>query len=69
MSMNWGAWLQGLISAISNGILTAIGASVVIPGQTTLKQLAMIAIIPTAISFFMYIKQSPPPIGGIEVKP
>ena len=62
--MNWGSWLQGLISAIANGVLTGITVSVVVPGKTTIAELGMIALIPTIVSFFMYIKQSPPPIGG-----
>ena len=64
--MNWGAWVQGLISAVANGIVTALGASAVIPGKTTLSELVTIAAIPTIISFFMYLKQSPPPLTGLK---
>jgi len=62
--MNWRAWLQGLISAISTGILTGMGTTAIIPGKTTFRELIMICSIPTTISFFMYIKQTPPPIGA-----
>jgi len=62
--MNWRAWLQGLISAISTGILTGFGTTAIIPGKTTIKELGMICLIPTIINFFMYLKQTPPPIGA-----
>jgi uncharacterized membrane protein len=62
--MNWRAWLQGLISAVSTGILTGLGTTSIIPGKTTFKELGMICLIPTIISFFMYLKQTPPPIGA-----
>lgn len=61
--MNWSAWLQGLISAIATGVITGLGTTAIVPGKTTLLELGMICLIPTIISFFMYIKQTPPPIG------
>jgi len=64
--MNWGAWCQGLISALASGIITALGTITIIPGKTTFRELIMIALVPTIISFFLYVKQTPPPIG---VKP
>ena len=62
--MNWKAWLQGLISAVSAGVLTGLGTIVIIPGKTNFQELGMICLIPTAISFFMYLKQTPPPIDA-----
>jgi len=64
-SMNWGKWLQGLISAIANGVLTGITASAVVPGQTTIRDLLTIAAVPTVVSFFMYLRQDPPPLGDV----
>jgi len=64
MNLNWGAWVQGAISAVANGVITALGVSVIVPAQASMKQLAGIAVIPAVISFFQYIKQTPPPIGG-----
>jgi hypothetical protein len=43
-----------------------LGTITIIPGKTTFKELILIAAVPTIISFFLYVKQTPPPIG---VKP
>lgn len=67
--MAWHKWLQGLISALANGVITGLTANAVVPAETSIKSLLTIAIVPTIVSFFMYIKQSPPPIGDDEVKP
>ncbi len=67
MMLNWGVWLQGAISAISDGVLIGLGVMVFVPGQTTVKQIALICAIPVVKGFFTYIKQSPPPIGTAKL--
>jgi peptidoglycan/LPS O-acetylase OafA/YrhL len=67
-NMNWGTWFRGAISALSSGIIIALTAIVVLKQPPTLWELFIIAIIPAALNFFSYIKQSPPPFGYKLVK-
>jgi hypothetical protein len=68
MKMNWGAWFSGLIAALATGILTALVAIAVLPALPTGWQLFLVAGVPTALQFFGYLKQTPPPFGK-EDKP
>jgi hypothetical protein len=62
--MNWGAWLQGLISALATAGLTILATMAALEKPPTGWQLFIIAGIPALVNFFAYIKQSPPPIKG-----
>jgi hypothetical protein len=64
INLNWGAWLQGLISAFASGGVTAIAALAVLKTRPDTWTLFVIAGIPAALNFFSYIKDCPPPIGG-----
>lgn len=61
--MNWGLWLQGLISSFASAAITVLTALVVLPQCPAGWQLFIIAVGPFLINFFSYIKQTPPPIG------
>jgi len=61
--MNWGSWLQGLISALASGLITALTAIVVLKLPPTTWELIVIAVIPALLNFLSFIKQTPPPIG------
>lgn len=67
-SMNWGAWLRGLISSISNGAITVLAAVAVLNETPAPWKLFVIGGIPLLFNFFSYIKQSPPPFGYKLVK-
>jgi len=64
VNLNWGIWLQGLISAFASGVVTAIAAVAVLKTRPDAWTLFVIGGVPTLINFFAYIKQCPPPIGG-----
>lgn len=63
MTFYWGAWLAGLISALSDAVLIGLGMMAFVPGQTTFKQVALVCAVPAIKGFFTYLKQSPLPIG------
>ncbi len=60
--MNWGAWIQGVISSICGAAVIVITALLVLSTPPKGWQLFVIAIGPFAINFFSFIKQNPPPI-------
>lgn len=62
MTFNWGVWLAGLISALSDAVLIGLGMMAFIPGQTTIKQMALVCAVPAIKGFFTYLKQCPLPI-------
>lgn len=66
MNLNWGAWCQGLISAISDAVLIALGIVVFVPGKTSFREVALVCAIPVAKGFLTYLKQTPPPIGKCD---
>lgn len=68
-NLAWGLWLQGLISAIANGLIIALVALIVLKQPPSNWELLVIAIFPAAVTFLSFIKQTPPPIGEKEVKP
>ncbi len=61
--MNWGEWGKGAISALANGLITAIMALVVLKQPPSTWELLCISVAPCLITFLGYLKQSPPPIG------
>ncbi len=67
-NMNWGTWLRGLISSISNGAITVLAAVAVLNEVPAAWKLFVIGGIPLLFNFFPYIKQSPPPFGYKLVK-
>jgi len=70
MIFNWSVWLGGLVSALSDAVLIGLGMMAIVPGQTTVKQIALVCAVPTIKGFFTYLKQSPLPIAKPpEVKP
>jgi hypothetical protein len=64
--MNWGDWCKGAISALANGLITAITALLVLKQPPSTWELFCIAGAPCLITLLAFLKQSPPPIG---VKP
>lgn len=60
--MNWGAWLQGLISSAASAAVTVITALIILPQCPAGWQFFVIAVGPFLINFLSYIKQTPPPI-------
>lgn len=62
--MNWGSWISGAIVAIVTGLITVLGVLATLESCPTGWKLFVIGGIPTLISFFAYIKQTPPPIGS-----
>ena len=67
-NMNWGTWLRGLISSVSNGAITVLAAVAVLNEVPAAWKLFVIGGIPLLFNFFSYIKQSPPPFGYKLVK-
>ena len=65
--MDWGQWIQGLISSAASAIVVVITALIVLPSCPAGWQLFVIAVGPFLINFFSYIKQTPPPIGQKKV--
>jgi hypothetical protein len=43
--------------------LTGLTANTILPTEITVKQLVLISAMPTLISFFLFLNQSPPPLG------
>jgi len=62
MTLNWSVWLAGLISALSDAVLIGLGMMAFVPGQTTVKQMALVCAVPAIKGFFTYLKTSPLPI-------
>ncbi len=67
-NMNWGTWIRGLISSISNGAITVLAAVAVLTEMPATWKLFVIGGVPLLFNFFSYIKQSPPPFGYKLVK-
>ena len=67
-NMNWGTWIRGLISSVSNGAITVLAAIALLDQMPEAWKLFVIGGIPLLFNFFSYIKQSPPPIGYKLVK-
>jgi hypothetical protein len=67
-NMNWGTWLRGVISSLASGLITALGAIVVLKVPPDAWTFFIIGGIPVFFNFFSYIKQSPPPFGYKMVK-
>lgn len=65
MNLNWGAWIQGLIASLASAAAAVIGVLMGLSTCPTGWELAKIAILPAALGFFSFIKQSPPPIGKV----
>lgn len=63
MNLNWGAWLQGLIVALGTAAATVVGVLMGLDTCPTGWQMVKIVILPTALGFFSYLKQTPPPIA------
>jgi hypothetical protein len=67
-NLNWGTWLRGLISSVSNGAITVLAAIAVLQEWPATWKLFVIGGVPLLFNFFSYIKQSPPPFGYKVVK-
>ena len=66
MNTNWGAWLNGLISAFVGAFSTAAIGALTMPGvfnfsHNGLINFAKICIAPSLVAFFSYLQQHPVP--------
>lgn len=64
--MNWGAWLYGLLTGTISAFSTAVTGVLALPTVFTFDHngfinMAKMAVLPAAISFFGYLKTHPLP--------
>jgi uncharacterized membrane protein len=73
MNTNWGAWLNGLISAFVGAFATAATGALTMPGvfnfsHNGLINFLKISVTPAIIAFFAYLQQHPIPTETTTLK-